>query len=131
MNCKIPLFSTPVPAGFPSSADDFVEDELDLNQFLIKQKDSTFFIRVNGDSMINAGIFAGDILIVDRSIKEFQEKIVVAVLDGDFTIKRFVKRGNRICLLPENKDYQAIDISSASDFEVWGVVTTVIHNVNN
>jgi DNA polymerase V len=122
-----PLFVSTVKAGFPSPADDFLEEHLDLNKYLVPHPEATFFVRVSGDSMLNAGIFPGDILIVDKSLDPFQNQIVVAVIDGEFTVKRFRKEGSKIFLVPENSKYKPIEIRSGDDFTVWGVVTHNIH----
>ena len=127
---KLDLFLSPVPAGFPSPAADYVDKSLDLNEILIKNKVATFLVRALGDSMVDAGIFSGDILIVDKSITPSNKNIVVAILNGEFTIKRFVKDDNKIFLQPENKKYKNIEISDEDDFKIWGVVTFVIHNPN-
>ena len=119
----------PVPAGFPSPADDYLEGKLDLNQHLIKHPAATFFVRVSGESMIGAGIHPGDILVVDRSLEPAQRKIVIAVVDNELTVKRFRRVRGRVILMPENEDYEPIEIGEGTEFEVWGVVTTVIHPV--
>lgn len=126
---RFPLFLSRVRAGFPSPADDYLEKKLDLNEHLIKHPAATFFVKVTGDSMINAGIFSGDILIVDRSLEATHNKIVVAVLNGDFTIKRMKKRLGKIFLFAENPNYQPIEVGDGVNFEVWGVVVHVIHSV--
>jgi len=128
-NCSIPLYLSTIRAGFPSPADDYLEKYLDLNEHLIKHPSATFFIRVKGDSMINAGIFSGDILIVDRSIRTYINRVVVAILNGEFTVKRLCKMNHKIVLAAENIDYSPIEITDESDFEVWGVVIHVIHRV--
>ena len=125
----IPLFLESVSAGFPSPADDYIEMRLDLNDYLIKNPAATFFVRVTGDSMKNAGIFSGDILVVDRSLDPKDGSVVIAVIDGELTVKRLSRESNRIFLLPENNNYQPIEISEEMGFEVWGVVRTVIHSV--
>lgn len=125
---KVPTYSG-VAAGFPSPADDFLEDKLDLNEKLIKHPAATFFVRVAGNSMIKAGIYSGDMLIVDRSLEPKSGSIVVAILNGDFTVKRISKRAGRLFLMPENRNYKPIEISEESNFQVWGVVTNVIRNV--
>lgn len=129
-SCTLPLpfFTANVSAGFPSPADDYVETQLDLNELIIKHPSATFFVKVNGNSMQEAGIFSGDILVVDRSISPSHGKIVVAVLDGEFTVKRlWIEKGGRILLTPENAAYKPIEIKPGSQFQVWGVVTYVIH----
>jgi len=125
---KVPAYSG-VAAGFPSPADDFLEDKLDLNEKLIKHPAATFFVRVSGNSMVKAGINSGDLLIVDRSLEPRTGNIIVAILNGDFTVKRISKRGQRLFLVPENSNYNPIEITDDSNFQVWGVVTNVIRNV--
>ena len=123
----LPLYSHKVVAGFPSPADDYIEDRLDLNQKLAPHPNSTFLLRVQGDSMIKAGIFEGDILVVDRSIEPKDGKIVIAALDGELTVKRLSLGKNGMALLPENDDYPVIPIKEESDVVIWGVVTSTIH----
>ena len=131
---ELPLYSSPVSAGFPSPADDFLEGAIDLNQQLITNPASTFLVRVQGESMTGAGIFAGDVLIVDKSKDPKSGEVVIAVLDGDFLLKRFViKRVNgekQIWLEPENSDYNPLMITQDQDFQIWGVIKYVIHNPN-
>ena len=124
-----PLCFSCVEAGFPSPAEDYMEGSLDLNQHLIKHPAATFFVRVSGDSMINAGIHPGDILIVDRSLEPSDKKIVIAVIDGDITVKRLRYRGSLVFLEPENECYRPIEITGEKSLEIWGVVTNVIHKV--
>lgn len=129
----IPSYASKVEAGFPTPTEDFVEGTLDLNEYLIKNPPATFFVRVNGDSMMGAGIHPNDLLIVDRSLKPRHGKIIIAVLNGDLTVKRLKidKKGQNpgVFLIPENTNYSPIPITPAMDFRVWGVVTTVIHPV--
>ena len=123
----LPVFLRRLPAGFPSPADDYIEGKLDLNRHFIKHPAATFFVRVSGDSMIEAGIHTGDILVVDRSLEAVDGNVIVAALDGELTVKRLSRRGETLRLLPANKDYQAIEIRTQQTFEIWGVVTNVIH----
>jgi DNA polymerase V len=123
----LPLFGSKVQAGFPSPADDFQEGTLDLNEYLIKHPASTFFVRVAGDSMINAGIHPNDILIVDKSMTVSSGKIVIAVVNGEFTVKRYVKKQGKIFLEPENANFKSLEITTESEAQIWGVVTNVIH----
>ena len=123
------LFVLSVSAGFPSPAEDYEEGPLDLNTHLIAHPAATFFVRVSGDSMKEAGIFSGDLLIVDRSLTPVSGKVIIAVLDGALTVKRLYQRGNTILLVPENSEYAAIPVKEEQQFEVWGVVTHVIHAV--
>jgi DNA polymerase V len=126
---KIPLFLESVSAGFPSPADDYMEGKLDLNEYIIRNPAATFFVRVTGDSMIDAGIYSGDILVVDRSLDPKDMNIVIAVVDGELTVKRLSQRNGKVRLIPENKKYKPFDITPEMHFEVWGVVRTVIHSV--
>ena len=123
------FYNCSVPAGFPSPADDYLEDKLDLNEYLIKHPAATFFVRVAGDSMINAGIYNNDIIIVDRSIKPKHGKIVVAALDGQMTIKSLYRHDDKIMLLPENELFKPIEILDSMDMVIWGVATNVIHSL--
>lgn len=124
---KLPVFLGRLPAGFPSPADDYLEGKLDLNRHLIKHPAATFFVRVSGDSMIEAGIHTGDLLVVDRSLEAVDGNVIVAALDGDLTVKRLSKRGTTVRLVPANTNYQPIEIQPQQNFEIWGVVTNVIH----
>jgi DNA polymerase V len=121
------LFIISVPAGFPSPAEDFVEGPLDLNRYLIHHPAATFFVRVIGDSMIGIGIYPNDLLIVDRAVTPVNGSIVIAVVNGDLTIKRLHQGDGQVSLLPENPVYEPIQITAAMSFEVWGVVTKSIH----
>jgi DNA polymerase V len=123
----LPIFSTSIAAGFPSPADDYIEQQLDLNQLIIKHPTATFFVRVQGESMRDAGIQSGDILVVDRSAAPAHGKIVVAVIDGEFTVKRIHIEGSEVFLVPENPAFSRFKVSPESQFQVWGVVTYVIH----
>jgi len=125
--CLRPLFLAQVSAGFPSPADDYIEGKLDLNKHLIKHPAATFFVRVTGDSMIDAGIHSGDLLIVDRSLEPTDNHVVVAVVNGELTVKRIRKKEDQLLLVPENKNYSPLRINEEMDFEIWGVVTSVIH----
>lgn len=121
-----PLFLSTVPAGFPSPADDYLEANLDLNAFLVKKPAATFLVRVSGDSMIEAGINDGDILVVDRSITPQYGFIVIAIVNDEFTVKRFVQVGGKPFLKPENRKLSLIDISKVENFEISGVVVHAI-----
>lgn len=124
-----PLFTEQVAAGFPSPADDYLEGDLDLNKYLIQHPVATFFVRVTGDSMIGAGIYSGDILIVDRALEPADKKVVIAVVDGELTVKRLVRKSGSLYLMPENDAYKPIKIEDETGLEIWGVVTTVLHQV--
>ncbi len=125
-----PLYSSRVAAGFPSPADDHLQDRLDLNSHLVKNPISTFFVEASGDSMIGAGIQSGDILVVDKSLKASHGKVAIIFYNGDFTVKRLVfSQGKLSSLAPENPDYSPIEVSEGDEVQVWGIVTYVIHNV--
>ena len=126
---KLPLFLAKVPAGFPSPADDYLDKNLDLNEYLIKNPSSTFCVRVEGSSMVKAGIHDGDILIVDRSLEPRDKKIVIAVVNGDLTVKRIRKEKGKVYLEPESDEFKPLEISETTDCQVWGVVTHAIHKV--
>jgi DNA polymerase V len=116
--------------GFTAAADDYMERGIDLNEQLVRNKPATFFMRVRGDAMIGAGIFDGDIVIVDRSIKVANGKIVIAILNGEMLIRRFEKTLNKIRLLPETNKLSPIDIDlSAAEFLIWGIVTYTLHSL--
>jgi len=120
------LFEHKVPAGFPSPADDHVEKRLDLNEYLIKKSDATFFVKIKGDSMVDASINDGDIVIVDRSMQAKVGDIVLASVDGNFTIKTLSKYKLNPRLLPANEKYKPIEINDNTQFELWGVVTGAV-----
>lgn len=123
----IPLYTAKVPAGMLSPADDYLEKPLDLNDLVIKHPAATFYVRVEGHSMKDAGIFSGDILVIDRSLKATNGKIVLAILNGEFTVKRFFLDDHGVMLCPANPSYRPIKVTEEMDFQVWGVVTYVIH----
>lgn len=126
---ELPQFSTSVSAGFPSPADGLIEKSLDLNDYVIKNPPATFFVRVSGDSMQKAGIFDGDVLVVDRSLDAKNNDIVIAILDSEFTVKRLRIEGEKVWLMPENEKYKDIEISDGMDLIIWGVVTNVVHKL--
>ena len=125
----IPLFGCRIAAGFASPADDHLEKNIDLNELLIKRPAATFMLRVEGDSMINAGIHDGDLLIVDRSIIPVDGSIVIAVVAGGLTVKRLNKTGSTVRLMPENPNYSPIEILEGDELTIWGCVRHVVHNV--
>jgi DNA polymerase V len=124
--CGVPLYGASVAAGFPSPADDYVESALDLNEYLVGNPAATFMVRVSGESMLGAGIHDGDVLVVDRSRDPAPGRIVVAVLDGELTVKRLRFREGRWVLAPENPAFEPIVVGSGQDLHVWGVVTGVV-----
>ena len=113
--------------GFSTPADEYMERGIDLNEQLVKNKPATFFFRMNGDSMNGAGIFSGDVLIVDRSITNANGKVVIAVLNGEMLVRRLEKTLNKIRLIPETAKLAVIDVDPFAEFAVWGVVTYVVH----
>jgi len=126
---KIPYIKEGVSAGFPSPATDFMETDIDLNKELCKNPLSTFYIKVKGNSMINAGINDKDILVVDRSLEPHNNKIAICFIDGEFTVKRIKTEDDCMYLMPENKNYQPIKITEENNLIIWGIVTYVIKNI--
>ena len=125
---KIPLLSDAISAGFPSPADDYTEENIDLNDHLISNPFSTFFLRVKGDSMINAGIQDKDLIIVDKSLTAKPGDIIIAMIDGEFTIKRLSIRNNELYLKAENNTYPDFKFKNHIDIQIWGVVVYSIHS---
>jgi len=123
------LFSYSVRAGFPSPADDYVAETLDLNEHLISHKEATFFLRAKGHSMTGAGIHDGDLLVVDRSLAPTHRSVIIAVVDGEFTVKRLYKRGGKIRLMAENPEFAPIEFNEGQELQVWGIVTSVVHRM--
>lgn len=123
---ELPYVDVGISAGFPSPADDFIELTIDLNRELIKHKDSTFFAKVKGDSMKNAGIFDGDLLIIDKSLEPQDGKIAICQIDGDFTVKRIKKENGVVWLIAENEDYKPIKVTEENELMIWGIV---IHSI--
>ena len=125
----LPIYLCKVEAGFPSPAENYVEQELDLKEYLIRNSDSTFLVRATGKSMVNVGIFPGDILIVDRSLEAKNNSIIIVSIDGELTVKRLIKdnENKKSYLKSENLDYPNIDLKIESDTIIWGVVTYSIH----
>lgn len=120
---------TGISAGFPSPADDFRETRISLDEELIVNKEATFFARVNGQSMIGAGLDDQDLLVIDRSLEPENNKIAVCFLDGEFTVKRLKVKGEEIWLQPENPNYPIIKVTKENNFVIWGIVTNVIKRV--
>ena len=123
----LPILTVPVSAGFPSPADDYLQSELNLQDALIHRPAATFFMRVEGDSMTGCGIFSGDLLVVDRSIDPVDGAVIIAVVEGEFTVKRFLRSEGTIMLAAENPDYPPIVVTQEMDFYVWGMVTFNVH----
>ncbi len=125
----LPLFAARVAAGFPSPADNHMEGKLDLNEHLVRHPAATFFVRAAGDSMTGAGIHSGDLLVVDRAVEPADGHVVIAVVDGDLTVKRIRKANGKVFLAPDNPNYPPLRVGDETQVEVWGVVTNVIHPV--
>ena len=125
---KIPLLSDSISAGFPSPADDYAEENIDLNEHLISNPFSTFFLRVKGESMINAGIKDNDLVIVDKSLRAKTGNIIIAMVDGEFTIKRLSIKNNELYLKAENPNYPDFRFKNHIDIQIWGVVIYSIHS---
>ena len=126
---RLPLASSTVAAGFPSPADDYIDVGIDLNEVLIRHPSSTFFLRVSGDSMVEAGIQDGDLLVVDRSLDARPGQVVVAVLDGAFTLKRLARHQGRLRLEAANSAYPPLELHQCGDVQIWGVAIHVIHSL--
>ncbi|MBC3538498.1 LexA family protein [Rufibacter sediminis] len=124
---EMPLYGTLVPAGFPSPADDYLEAQLNLHSYLIPRPTTTFLVRVSGESMLKAGIRSGDLLVVDRSLRATDQRIVLAALNGEYTVKRYCEQGGKRFLKAENDLYPTIELRPEDDFSIWGVVTSVVH----
>ena len=123
------FIDTGISAGFPSPADDFKETRISLDEELITNKEATFFAKVNGQSMIGAGLDDNDLLVIDRSLEPENNKIAVCFLDGEFTVKRLKVKNDEVWLQPENPNYPIIKITEENDFVIWGIVTSVIKKV--
>ena len=126
--CRIPLLNDSVSAGFPSPADDYTEENIDLNEHLISNPFSTFFLRVKGESMINAGIKDKDLIIVDKSLIAKPGNIIIAMIDGEFTIKRLSIKNDELYLKAENSNYPDFRFKNHIDVQIWGVVIYSIHS---
>ncbi|MBI49249.1 MAG: peptidase S24 [Crocinitomicaceae bacterium] len=126
---SIQLFDVAVPAGFPSPAEDHMDLDLDLGSYLVQHPSATFCVRVEGDSMVGAGIQSGDVILIDRSLTPNRGSIVLAVIDGEFTVKRVDIINDKLYLIPEHPHLKPMEVAEDSTFQVWGVVTFVIHKV--
>ena len=119
-----------ISAGFPSPADDFKEIRISLDNELVKNKEATFYAKVSGDSMKNAGLSDGDLIIIDRSLSPENKKIAVCFIDGEFTVKRIIKKECKLYLRPENENYKEIEINDSNELKIWGIVTYVVKSLN-
>lgn len=127
---NVPLYGDTVPAGFPSPADDYLDMDLNLHDYLVQHPSATFCVRAIGDSMVDAGIHSSDVMVVDRALNPKNNDIVLAVVNGEFTVKRIKKNENELYLMPANDNYRPIKITEEMNFQVWGVVTFIIHKAN-
>ena len=125
---ELPFVDTGISAGFPSPADDFIELTIDLNKFLVKHKDTTFFARVKGHSMKNAGIYDGDLLVIDKSLSPQDGKIAICQIDGEFTVKRIKIEKDIVWLIAENEDFKPIKVTPENELMIWGIV---IHSIKS
>ncbi len=127
---SLPLFEDKVAAGFPSPAEDKIEKHLDLNEYVTQNPTTTFYVRVEGNSMLGAGIHPNDLLVVDLSLEAKNNQIIIAYLNGEFTVKRLkIEKSKKMWLIPENEAFSPVAITEEMDFRIWGVVTNVIHTV--
>ncbi len=122
---SLPLYETTIPAGFPSPAEEYLGDAMDLNQYLMTNPTASFFARVDGDSMTGAGIFAGDLVVIDQSLTAKHNDIVIAAVNNELTIKRLSTKDG-IQLVPENEAFETIVMSGENELMIWGVVTALI-----
>lgn len=122
-NLELPYADLGIKAGFPSPAQDYIDSSIDLNKELIKHPASTFYARVVGDSMVNADIYDGDILVIDRSLKPQDSDVAVCFIDGEFTVKRIRIEDDVIWLIPANEAYQPIKVTAENELLIWGIVT--------
>ena len=123
------LIEEGISAGFPSPADDFKEIRISLDRELVKNKESTFYARVSGNSMEGAGLSDGDMLVIDRSLNPENNKVAICYLDGEFTVKRIIKREGKVFLKPENKNYEEIELNEDNELIIWGIVIYVIKRI--
>ncbi len=128
-NYPPPLIAWHISCGFPSPAEDYRESELDINELVIAHHDATFYVGVSGDSMDGAGIFKGDVLVVDRVLDARDNAIIVSLVNGEFTVKRLSTSGDMLFLMPENPRYDPLPITEEMEFRVWGIATYVIHRL--
>jgi DNA polymerase V len=125
---ELPFMDVGISAGFPSPADDFLQLTIDLNAYLVKHRDTTFFAKVKGHSMKNAGIYDGDLLVIDKSLEPQDGKIAICQIDGEFTVKRIKKEKDVVWLVAENEDYQPIKVTAENELMIWGIV---VHSIKS
>ena len=127
---NVPMYGDAVPAGFPSPADDYLDMDLNLHDYLVQHPSATFCVKAIGDSMIDAGIQSSDVMVIDRALTPKNNDIILAVVNGEFTVKRIKKNDDELYLMPANENYRPMKITEDMDFQVWGVVTFIIHKAN-
>lgn len=125
---ELPFMDVGISAGFPSPADDFLQLTIDLNAYLVKHRDTTFFAKVKGHSMKNAGIYDGDLLVIDKSLEPQDGKIAICQIDGEFTVKRIKKEKDVVWLIAENEDFQPIKVTADNELMIWGIV---VHSIKS
>ena len=128
---NLPVFLDKVSAGFPSPATDYMENKLDLNEYLIRHPAATFIVKASGSSMVNADIYSGDLLIVDRSVTPKSNNIVIASIFGDLTVKKLKKKEKSFFLISANDEYPSIEVKEEMECFIWGVVTYIIHETTS
>lgn len=126
---RLPLYLSPVQAGWPSAAEDYIDEQINLQELVVQNPAATFFLRASGDSMLGVGIHDGDLLVVDRSREAAHNRVVIAALEGELLVKRLVRRGGKAYLAPANPEYPEIDITHREYVHIWGVVTYVLHKL--
>lgn len=126
---KVPLYLSAVKAGWPSPAEDYIDEQINLHELVVRNPPATFFLRASGDSMLGVGIHDGDLLVVDRSAEALHNRVVIAALDGELLVKKLVQRGRKAFLAPANPDYPEIEITNREYVYIWGVVTYVLHRL--
>ena len=127
---EITLYGDGVPAGFPSPADDYLDMDLNSHDYLVQHPSATFCVRAIGDSMVDAGIQSSDVMVIDRALTPKNNDIILAVVNGEFTVKRIKKSEDELYLMPANENYKPMKITEEMNFQVWGVVTFIIHKAN-
>lgn len=127
---EITLYGDSVPAGFPSPADDYLDMDLNLHDYLVQHPSATFCVRAIGDSMVDAGIQSSDVMVIDRALTPKNNDIILAVVNGEFTVKRIKKSEDELYLMPANENYKPMKITEEMNFQVWGVVNFIIHKAN-
>ena len=126
----VPLYGDSVPAGFPSPADDYLDMDLNLHDYLVQHPSATFCVRAIGDSMVDAGIQSSDVMVIDRALTPKNNDIILALVYGEFNVKRIKKSEDELYLMPANENYKPMKITEEMNFQVWGVVTFIIHKAN-